>query len=144
MALSDGRQVALTGQGATSPLPPLHLRTPRRQPSADSAGICVPIVCQLCLTRHVSTNLGRTHNSRIRCLVPSKCISALLRTTVCQGLQNRRSRVQVLLRPPNSGRHFCYEQDLPALFGVASVTGLISSEGQETPVRIAFFAHCRA
>ena len=36
------------------------------------------------------------------------------------------------------------EQDLPALFGVASVTGLISSEGQETPVRIAFFAHCRA
>ena len=29
--------------------------------------------------------------------------------------------------------------------GLASVTGLIgSSEGQETPVRIAFFAHCRA
>ena len=38
----------------------------------------------------------------------------------------------------------CDNQDLPALFGVASVTGLISSEGQETPVRIAFFAHCRA
>ena len=37
-----------------------------------------------------------------------------------------------------------HNQDLPALFGVASVTGLISSEGQETPVRIAFFAHCRA
>ena len=42
------------------------------------------------------------------------------------------------------GERFAGEQDLPALFGVASVTGLISSEGQETPVRIAFFAHCRA
>ena len=41
-------------------------------------------------------------------------------------------------------RDRAFYQDLPALFGVASVTGLISSEGQETPVRIAFFAHCRA
>ena len=51
-------------------------------------------------------------------------------------------RIYTLMRREGWGVN--HKQDLPALFGVASVTGLISSEGQETPVRIAFFAHCRA